>query len=73
MARLEVALFVALLHNRRLQRFLSGSSEVLATLTTMRETISSGRQSQEPPTAILFAGSMVLCCGKVKGKECKCE
>jgi hypothetical protein len=34
----------------------------------MREMISSGRQSQVPLVAILFGGSIVLCCGKVEGK-----
>jgi hypothetical protein len=46
---------------------LIGSSEVLATLIAMREMTSSGRQSQAPSEAILFTGSMVLCCGKVEG------
>jgi hypothetical protein len=67
-ARLKVALFVALLHSRRLRRSSSGSSKVSATLTAMREMISSGRWSQVPPAAILFASSMVLHSGKVEGK-----
>jgi hypothetical protein len=32
----------------------------------MMETTSSGRRSQAPSEAILFAGSMVLCCGKME-------
>jgi hypothetical protein len=67
-AWLEDALFIALLHSRRLRRSLSGASEVSATLMMMREMISSGRRSQVPPTAFLFAGSMVMCSGKVEGK-----
>jgi hypothetical protein len=34
----------------------------------MRETIYSGRWSQAPLASILFAGSMVMRCGKVEGK-----
>jgi hypothetical protein len=68
MARLEDALFVALLHSHKLRRSSSEAFEVSATLTVMREMISLGRQSQLPPAAILFVGSMVLRCGKVEGK-----
>jgi hypothetical protein len=34
----------------------------------MRETIFSGRRSQAPLAAFLFAGSVVMHCGKVEGK-----
>jgi hypothetical protein len=66
--RLEDVHFITLLHSRRLRRSSSRASKVLATLTVMREMISSGRLSQAPLAAILFAGSMVLHCGKVEGK-----
>jgi hypothetical protein len=51
MARLKDVLFVALLHNRKLQMSSSGASDVSATLTVIMEMMSSGRQSQAPSAA----------------------
>jgi hypothetical protein len=69
MARLDVALLVALLQRRKLQRSSTDASEVSATLKAIKEMTSSGRRSQRPPEAILFGESMVVgLCDKMDGK-----